>query len=342
MRHGSTDLFSWVRRQARRTLDDEDRRRFSRRRARGVTGGAGGVSRRHHRRARDHRAGRQRARVLSRGGRRAPRRQTRERARRGGRGRRRPGAPARHARRLGLGRVPRAPRGRAPTALADDVVADDVVGSPGFLAPEVLAPPYDAARSDVWSLGCVTLELAVGTGWFRRHWLAAYRARNVPHARADARARRRARGPARRRARDRRARAPARARARDGRRRKGARRARRAGLSDHGLAGRGRVAPGGRRRARFCAEASRDVAPEAADAEAGVSPRHVSSPAVLDARARASRRARTWAWAPSSSARSRSIPPSGWIRETCSATYGSSIPRSRRDDHTACHVDFAP
>ena len=28
MRHGSTDLFSWVRRQARRTLDDEDRRRF--------------------------------------------------------------------------------------------------------------------------------------------------------------------------------------------------------------------------------------------------------------------------------------------------------------------------
>ena len=72
--------------------------------------------------------------------------------------------------------MPDTPSGASLTA----VLVDDVVGSPGFLAPEVLAPPYDAARGDVWSLGCVALELALGTGWFWSNWLTPYRTHGPP------------------------------------------------------------------------------------------------------------------------------------------------------------------
>ncbi len=35
----------------------------------------------------------------------------------------------------------------------------DVIGSMNWMAPEVLERPYDE-RSDVWSVGCITLEMA--------------------------------------------------------------------------------------------------------------------------------------------------------------------------------------
>ena len=39
----------------------------------------------------------------------------------------------------------------------------DFVGSPGFFAPEVLTDePYDGRKIDVWSLGCVLLEMLLG------------------------------------------------------------------------------------------------------------------------------------------------------------------------------------
>lgn len=45
-------------------------------------------------------------------------------------------------------------------------------GSPGFYAPEVATGDYDPWKVDVWSLGCVALELLAGRDWFEEHWLA--------------------------------------------------------------------------------------------------------------------------------------------------------------------------
>ncbi|KAJ1456955.1 kinase-like domain-containing protein [Pelagophyceae sp. CCMP2097] len=48
----------------------------------------------------------------------------------------------------------------------------DFVGSPGFFAPEILLQAsYDAERVDVWSLGCVVLELLEGHSGFEARWL---------------------------------------------------------------------------------------------------------------------------------------------------------------------------
>ena len=51
----------------------------------------------------------------------------------------------------------------------------DCAGSPGFFAPECqLHSAYCAYRADVFSLGCVALELLAGQGWFHERWLGAY------------------------------------------------------------------------------------------------------------------------------------------------------------------------
>ena len=36
---------------------------------------------------------------------------------------------------------------------------------------------------DVWSLGCVTLELALGNEWFKVHWLTQYMTHGARHDR---------------------------------------------------------------------------------------------------------------------------------------------------------------
>ena len=44
-------------------------------------------------------------------------------------------------------------------------------GSPGFFAPEkVYAESYDPFKVDVWSIGCVMLELHLGRQWFSQSW----------------------------------------------------------------------------------------------------------------------------------------------------------------------------
>jgi len=48
----------------------------------------------------------------------------------------------------------------------------DFVGSPGFFAPEILFDDlYDAEKVDVWSLGCVVLEMLEGHDGFEQIWL---------------------------------------------------------------------------------------------------------------------------------------------------------------------------
>ncbi|KAK7231802.1 protein serine/threonine kinase [Aureococcus anophagefferens] len=50
-------------------------------------------------------------------------------------------------------------------------------GSMGFFAPDMLDPAgYDGARADVWSLGCLGLEVAAGSGAFARFWFPLYKA----------------------------------------------------------------------------------------------------------------------------------------------------------------------
>jgi serine/threonine protein kinase len=52
---------------------------------------------------------------------------------------------------------------------------NDFCGSPGFYAPEcVQKRPYDGYYADVFSCGCITLEMLVPQGFFSNIWLAAY------------------------------------------------------------------------------------------------------------------------------------------------------------------------
>ena len=37
-----------------------------------------------------------------------------------------------------------------------------------------MRPPFDVSHVDVWSLGCVALELVLGAEWFKCHWLHLY------------------------------------------------------------------------------------------------------------------------------------------------------------------------
>ena len=51
----------------------------------------------------------------------------------------------------------------------------DLCGSPGFFAPEMITlGRYDGRRADVWSLGCILLELVLGHEQFYAVWMSAY------------------------------------------------------------------------------------------------------------------------------------------------------------------------
>lgn len=59
---------------------------------------------------------------------------------------------------------------------ADDTwTLSDFAGSPGFFAPELLlASKYDGRLIDVWSLGCVMIELLFGHDVFNDVWMVPY------------------------------------------------------------------------------------------------------------------------------------------------------------------------
>mmetsp|Transcript_32232 Transcript_32232/g.102520 ORF Transcript_32232/g.102520 Transcript_32232/m.102520 type:complete len:593 (-) Transcript_32232:1134-2912(-) len=51
----------------------------------------------------------------------------------------------------------------------------DFCGSPGFFAPEMLrSGGYNGFAADVWSIGCVTLEIIAGHDVFNKHWMTCY------------------------------------------------------------------------------------------------------------------------------------------------------------------------
>jgi len=52
----------------------------------------------------------------------------------------------------------------------------DFCGSPGFFAPEMITQSmgYDGPKADLWSVGCILLELSVGHDIFCEEWMAAY------------------------------------------------------------------------------------------------------------------------------------------------------------------------
>ncbi|GMH68562.1 hypothetical protein TL16_g04957 [Triparma laevis f. inornata] len=51
----------------------------------------------------------------------------------------------------------------------------DFCGSPGFFAPEMFVQgEYDGKQADVWSIGCILLELLVGHDTFGECWMTAY------------------------------------------------------------------------------------------------------------------------------------------------------------------------
>ncbi|KAI9984880.1 hypothetical protein PInf_006415 [Phytophthora infestans] len=51
----------------------------------------------------------------------------------------------------------------------------DFCGSPGFFAPELLLHDgYDGYKADVWSIGCILLELVLGNTLFSSIWMSMY------------------------------------------------------------------------------------------------------------------------------------------------------------------------
>ena len=51
----------------------------------------------------------------------------------------------------------------------------DFVGSPGFFAPEMLLQGcYSGDKADLWSIGCILLEMALGHRRFCLYWMRAY------------------------------------------------------------------------------------------------------------------------------------------------------------------------
>lgn len=52
----------------------------------------------------------------------------------------------------------------------------DFVGSPGFVAPELLSgEKYCCYSADIWSIGCLLLEMLLGHGHFNIHWTNIYK-----------------------------------------------------------------------------------------------------------------------------------------------------------------------
>ncbi|KAG6592414.1 CAMK/CAMKL/SNRK protein kinase [Phytophthora cinnamomi] len=51
----------------------------------------------------------------------------------------------------------------------------DFCGSPGFFAPELLLnESYDGCKADIWSIGCILLELVLGNALFSSIWMSMY------------------------------------------------------------------------------------------------------------------------------------------------------------------------
>ena len=50
----------------------------------------------------------------------------------------------------------------------------DFCGSPGFFAPEMFVRGKYGFQADVWSIGCILLELLVGHDTFGECWMTAY------------------------------------------------------------------------------------------------------------------------------------------------------------------------
>jgi serine/threonine protein kinase len=58
--------------------------------------------------------------------------------------------------------------------------ANDFCGSPGFFAPELLLDAeYNVFLVDVWSIGCVMVEIIMGREWFECNWMPVYRPENL-------------------------------------------------------------------------------------------------------------------------------------------------------------------
>ena len=61
------------------------------------------------------------------------------------------------------------------TRVYADTGLSDFCGSPGFFAPEMItSKTYNGFSCDVWSLGCLLLELVVGHSPFSRLWMSSY------------------------------------------------------------------------------------------------------------------------------------------------------------------------
>ena len=57
----------------------------------------------------------------------------------------------------------------------DDQMLEDFCGSPGFFAPEIVTTKrHDGKMADIWSVGCILLELTLGHEYFNKMWMAAY------------------------------------------------------------------------------------------------------------------------------------------------------------------------
>jgi serine/threonine protein kinase len=61
------------------------------------------------------------------------------------------------------------------TRYQENVPLKDFCGSPGFFAPEMITKgSYFGDKADIWSIGCVLLELVVGHEKFCDMWMTAY------------------------------------------------------------------------------------------------------------------------------------------------------------------------
>lgn len=58
---------------------------------------------------------------------------------------------------------------------SEDAMLHDFGGSPGFFAPELLLQDrYDGRQADLWSIGCILLELTLGNEKFATMWMRMY------------------------------------------------------------------------------------------------------------------------------------------------------------------------
>jgi serine/threonine protein kinase len=57
----------------------------------------------------------------------------------------------------------------------DGQMLEDFCGSPGFFAPEIVTTKrHDGKMADIWSVGCILLELTLGHEYFNKMWMVAY------------------------------------------------------------------------------------------------------------------------------------------------------------------------